>query len=514
MRLSDIARMALQTVRQQKARTALSCGGVVIGSLMLIVSLAARDGVELAVRRIFSVGDRLRRIEVFSSFRVKEEKIPTDALEVKGEMDEDKRGRIRKMLIDQWQRERNRQITGIDDERLAQIRAIEHVVEVIPTISESGQARFGTQSREITCIGAAPDNKTLQERILAGSCFTTNNQQGVLVHEFLAYQWGFNKPQELEQLVGKTIRLSFGLPPKARETAPVRAPNPGEDKTKSAPAEKGASSAAGIPQLVDQVPLPNGLKSVLRMALGASSNRPLLEVELPILGIYRGASEMDDRLGRWLDWRGDATVVLPYQTAADLVKRVPERAKFGFAQVTAIVDSEDNLKEVMSQIQDMDLRARSLIDFVEIIQAQIATVTWVLSALAAIALFVSALGITNTMVMSVVERTHEIGVMKAVGARDGHIQLLFLFEGALIGLLGAAVAVLFAWLASYPLDSLARAVLDRRLHNTLPGDRVVFFPLYLAIVVPAFSALVTTLAGLIPARRAARISPIVALRHE
>src|SRR5262245_59549414 len=103
MRLSDIARMALQTVRQQKARTALSCGGVVIGSLMLIVSLAAREGVEHAVRQIFNMGDRMRRIEVFSSFRVKEEKIPAEALEVKGEMDEDKRARIRKMLIDQWQ---------------------------------------------------------------------------------------------------------------------------------------------------------------------------------------------------------------------------------------------------------------------------------------------------------------------------------------------------------------------------------------------------------------------------
>ncbi|MEX2285498.1 MAG: FtsX-like permease family protein [Planctomycetaceae bacterium] len=211
---------------------------------------------------------------------------------------------------------------------------------------------------------------------------------------------------------------------------------------------------------------------------------------------------------------GDSLIVFPYQAAADLLLRLPCRAENGYSDATVIVDSEDNLKAVMSQIQDMDLRTRSLLDFVEMIQSQVATVTWVLSALAVVALFVSALGITNTMVMSVVERTHEIGVMKAVGARDGHILLLFLFESALIGLLGAAVAVLIGWLASFPLDAYARSILDRRLSPAFAGERVIFFPYWLAFVVPAFSALVTTLAGVLPARRAARISPIVALRHE
>jgi len=61
---------------------------------------------------------------------------------------------------------------------------------------------------------------------------------------------------------------------------------------------------------------------------------------------------------------------------------------------------------------------------------------------AGIALFVAAIGITNTMIMSVVERTHEIGIMKSVGARDRHVLLTFLVEGAIVGVLGAAMAII------------------------------------------------------------------------
>jgi putative ABC transport system permease protein len=265
---------------------------------------------------------------------------------------------------------------------------------------------------------------------------------------------------------------------------------------------------------VEGLPLPRGMKTAIKMALPSEPVPAVLEEEFPILGVYRGASEEDERLRGLLDLRGESTVVLPYATATDVVLKMPGRRARGFFDMTVIVDSEKNLKEVQGKIQAMTYGARSLLDFVEILQAQVATVTWVLSALAGISLFVSALGITNTMVMSVVERTHEIGVMKAVGARDGNILLVFLCEGAFIGLLGAAIAVLIGWLASFPLDAWARSALDERLHHSLGSDQVVYFPLWLAFAVPAFSAVVTTLAGIMPARRAARISPIVALRHE
>jgi len=117
------------------------------------------------------------------------------------------------------------------------------------------------------------------------------------------------------------------------------------------------------------------------------------------------------------------------------------------------------------------------------------------------------------MLMSVLERVREIGIMKAVGARNGHIQTIFVIEGALIGLIGGVLGTLLAWVASHPGDvwvqSMVQAELGFELHGT-----VFQFPWWLLIGVPLFATLITTIAALFPARRAAQVDPITALRHE
>jgi putative ABC transport system permease protein len=115
--------------------------------------------------------------------------------------------------------------------------------------------------------------------------------------------------------------------------------------------------------------------------------------------------------------------------------------------------------------------------------------------------------------MSVMERTHEIGLMKAVGARDRHILLMFLAEGVILGVVGGALGLLFGWLVSFPGDSIARSIVQHELQTTL--DHSVFvYPLWLLVGVPLFALFVTTLSAVYPARRASRINPIQALRSE
>jgi putative ABC transport system permease protein len=75
-------------------------------------------------------------------------------------------------------------------------------------------------------------------------------------------------------------------------------------------------------------------------------------------------------------------------------------------------------------------------------------------------LLVAAIGITNTMIMSVLERTHEIGIMKALGARDRHIQLIFLVEGMVLGIAGSGLGLALGWLASFPADGIARSIME------------------------------------------------------
>ena len=109
MRFADVFWMASSATRQQPGRTILSVIGVVVGSLMLVNSLAAQRGIKEAVLRVFSASDEMRRIEVWPGNQTPECEIPPKEIEVAGEMTAEKRARIRKALIDKWQREHARQ---------------------------------------------------------------------------------------------------------------------------------------------------------------------------------------------------------------------------------------------------------------------------------------------------------------------------------------------------------------------------------------------------------------------
>jgi putative ABC transport system permease protein len=136
-----------------------------------------------------------------------------------------------------------------------------------------------------------------------------------------------------------------------------------------------------------------------------------------------------------------------------------------------------------------------------------------MTCVAAVALLVAALGIANTMLMSVLERTREIGIMKAVGAGNGHLLCVFLLEGALIGLCGGALGLLFAWGASFPGDAWVRSMVTRDLKIDLQ-ESLFAFPPWLLLTVLLFAVAVTTAAAVYPARRAALVHPVAALRHE
>jgi ABC-type antimicrobial peptide transport system permease subunit len=116
------------------------------------------------------------------------------------------------------------------------------------------------------------------------------------------------------------------------------------------------------------------------------------------------------------------------------------------------------------------------------------------------------------MVMSIYERTREIGVLKAIGASPGDIRLLFVAEAALIGLLGGIMGTIGGWLLGLGLNEGILAYLQWR---DVPVTGTFFVVTgWLVLLALAFAAVVGLLAGLYPAARAARLDPIEALRHE
>ena len=212
-------------------------------------------------------------------------------------------------------------------------------------------------------------------------------------------------------------------------------------------------------------------------------------------------------------FRAEADVIMPYQTAMDLSFKTPGQPDGGVNSVLVLVDQEKNVKEVAEQVKKLGIEARAAIEFIDRERFIYLLIFGGMTCVAGVALLVSALGIANTMLMSVLERTREIGIMKAVGADNRTLQLIFLIEGGFIGSLGAGLGLLLAWSASFPADAWVRSMVLRDINLNLKGS-IFVFPGWIALTVLIFTVLVTTIAALYPARHASRIDPVKALRHE
>lgn len=134
-----------------------------------------------------------------------------------------------------------------------------------------------------------------------------------------------------------------------------------------------------------------------------------------------------------------------------------------------------------------------------------------LGAIGAIALLVAGLGITNTMVMSILERKREIGIMKAIGGSEQQIRMIFFVEASVIGVIGAVLGLILGWVVT----RIAGVIINMELQKAgeAPVDMFYFSPWLIGGAI-AFAIVVSLVAGLYPAIRAARIDPVRALRHD
>jgi ABC-type antimicrobial peptide transport system permease subunit len=137
-------------------------------------------------------------------------------------------------------------------------------------------------------------------------------------------------------------------------------------------------------------------------------------------------------------------------------------------------------------------------------------VALVLGAIGAISLFVAAIGVINTMIMATLERTKEIGLLRASGAMRSTVRRLFTFEASLLGMVGGAIGVGVA----YGAVILARHFGAEELAKQGIDAAVISIPLWLAFSTVAITTFIGMLAGLLPAIRASRLNPIEALRYE
>ena len=190
--------------------------------------------------------------------------------------------------------------------------------------------------------------------------------------------------------------------------------------------------------------------------------------------------------------------------------------KDGYNQVIVKVADAKQALDVADQIVTLGFQAFTMQSFVEGLNSFYMVLQVVFGGMGAIALLVAAIGIANTMTMSILERTREIGLMKAVGATNRDVLSIFLGEAAGIGFLGGLGGVVIGWLAGQALNVLAIVYLANQStqQGGPPPSVAVYTPAWLPLFALAFATLIGMISGLYPALRAATMIPVQALKYE
>jgi putative ABC transport system permease protein len=189
----------------------------------------------------------------------------------------------------------------------------------------------------------------------------------------------------------------------------------------------------------------------------------------------------------------------------------PSGGNAGYATITVKVKAPQEVEPVEKELKSRGFGTFALMDQLSQMRIGFLIMDMFLIAVGMIGITVASLGIVNTMVMSILERYREIGIMKAVGATDGDVERIFLFESGTIGLLGGALGLGLGWAVSMVINEVINVLMARQ---SAPRMDYFSFPWWLCLGAIAFSILVSLVAGVYPTRRAARVDPVVALRHD
>ena len=492
--MKGIFGLAFEGLLRKKGRNLLTMSGVLIGVFALTMIVSLGEGLAHAVTDTVSGQDNLRQVGVTGGFGIELSNDPFQVA-IEGEMPEARRERLRRSAVNrrqirQWY---GRRVTQITDDTMGELAKLPHVEAVSPVIVERYEiqvAEFETGPK--LSFGVDVAQGRYDNRIIAGRYFSEANAGEVILHEYLLYQWGLITEADYSQVLGKTIRLKSIVNTEQPE-APVQMAGFLENLT---PEEREAAMKL-LPKL---------------MGMAQQTRKPV-EREFKVVGVMR-ETQQGDELNIIEDGQSvQADLFLPLETSRAMFEDSAVNQQLGYPAAVVMVDSPDNAPEVEQAVRDKGFTAFSVASVLKQVETMLTVITVIIAFLTGIALIVSTLGIVNTMITSVLERTREIGIFKAVGATNGQVMGVFLTESALIGLVGGLMGLGLAALLMIPGDAIGGAIIAERASIPYAGS-VFVLPLWLAIAGPAIGAVTAVLAAIIPARRAARIDPVKALRHD
>lgn len=481
MKLLDIIGQAFRNIGRQKLRSALTIFAVTIGATSVTIMLALVTGAQSFFVSQFSANGTLQQIAVSSQ---------TDLTK-----------------FDDGNHGGNNcdSCVKLGDALVTKIKAIPHVMGVarrVDTGSFEAITYNGTKLR-LAGIEGYDANGVLTNTMLAGRDITDADKEGVItISSDYADKWGFKG--KYTDLLNKSVQLtSRGFYSGVGATVtPPPTPEPGHTNTP--------------PQQQDQTP--TVLTATVVGITDGSGREQTVRAPLPWVNAM---NTMQQYQVTEADAKAQEAANRACQTSHTPCPNTPPRmtlvtqdflATNGYSSLVAKVDDVQYAADATTAIKKLGVGAADAESMIKQ-QLQIFNIVGlILGGIGGIALLVAAIGVINTMVMAILERTREIGVLRACGATRATIRRLFTIEAATLGFLGGVTGVLAGW----GLSLIANRIINAQLasSSSLSAHNIIQLPLWLIVAVIGIATLIGLLAGLYPAFRAARLNPIDALRYE
>ncbi len=501
MSLSDLLAFSFAGFARRKGRTVLTILGVMVGTLALMLIVSLGQGLRGQATAVFSQGESLRQIFVRPGNSRPDKKQRESEI---ADIEKNVAGELQTRLVRAVQRRRGGPraygMVRIQPDRVADLEKIEHVERVDPLVIDRFQLDVdGLGESEGTLMALASAQERLADRLVAGRAPEPDALDEVVLHELWLYRMGITDADELRQVVGRTLRTRVVRQEGGGLASMIGLPDPSDIPGLT---ESERQALEGLRQRFEKQPEPPSDDAGVRSE-GESFR---------IVGIV-GEPEEEDLTVFERSALSQADIFAAPPVASGLYFQAELNRALGFPGVILVVDEAENAKSVVESIEEIGLQANYAGEVLEEIQSFLTLVTLLVALFSLTALLVAALGIVNTLAMSVLERTKEIGILKALGARDRDLRRLFLLEGSMIGLGGWLVGWLVGVGLSYPIEAIGRNIIEKETGRSLLAD-LFPFPWWLPVGALGVAVLLGTLAATWPARRAVRVDPVRALRHE
>lgn len=470
MKLYDITDLAVRNLRESIFRNSLTTIGISVGVASLVAMLSLGIGLQQLASR------RLQKSGLFDTVVV------TSRREVGNFREQRENGTppAESAVLDETSRQKIEKLSG--------------VIEAYPDIRFVTEMRFEDKPH-LTMVSGLPFSAKSSDAFdgMQGNFFSSETAPEVILQKSFA-----------EELLGKVPKPGAG----DRDVVELAKLLLGKQITMrysertAAPSSSGSASGSS-----SNSPSESPAENADSSSYSVVSRQQILKIV--------GVTDLDPESMRGA---ARARVFLPLKLAQDLHVMQPSdlrEASFNgaptYISLSVRVKDPNQVPGVEDAIKKMGFNAFSIVDATRSMRQFFAVLDVFLGIFGSLALAVASIGIVNTLVMAILERRREIGIMKALGASDADVRGLFFAEAGAMGIVGGAVGVTLGWVIGRVINFGTNIYLERQ---HFPPAQIWSVPLWLVLGAITFSIVVSLLSGLYPAARAARLDPVQALRYE